>query len=88
MALASSGLASPQRIERVNAAPSEALSYDEETATAAFHNLPAYLTRHHPDVLSAMQASGLDVVDMGRKCLNVARNLKARATRRSLHDLP
>jgi hypothetical protein len=66
------------RVDAVDGVPAEALAYDEEVATTALHNLAAYLTRKHPDVLAAMEASGLDVADMGRKCLNVARNLKAR----------
>ena len=56
----------------------EGVRYDEEEAKRAFHNLPLYLTNHHPDVLAAMEASGLDAVDIGRKCLNVARNLTSR----------
>ena len=66
------------RVDAVDGVPAEALAYDEEVTTTALHNLAAYLTRKHPDVLAAMEASGLDVADMGRKCLNVARNLKAR----------
>ena len=50
------------RVEAVDGEePSAALAYDEEGAVAAFHSLPSYLTRHHPDVLAAMQASGLDL---------------------------
>ena len=66
------------RVDAVDGVPAEALAYDEQVTTTALHNLAAYLTRKHPDVLAAMEASGLDVADMGRKCLNVARNLKAR----------
>ena len=44
-----------QRFASIDSQRSEAIDYDEDAIKTAFYNLPAYLTRHYPDVLAAMQ---------------------------------